>query len=146
MEGEQGGVGGAGSVNRTGVVEGLVEGGREPVLGGGQLPEAPVPSAGGTLQAPEGPAKNPALRAHQLQRALQTRGGARLLHGVGEASAEWARASLAGSAVIRVLARFNDGTLSQWQASSVRLSRSLEALLTSSEYLRQLDRVLSLTE
>lgn len=42
--------------------------------------------------------------------------------------------------------RFKDGTLSQWQASSVRLSRSLEALLTSSEYLRQLDRVLSLTE
>ncbi|OGQ17647.1 MAG: hypothetical protein A2138_16140 [Deltaproteobacteria bacterium RBG_16_71_12] len=42
--------------------------------------------------------------------------------------------------------RFHDGTLPQWQATSVKLSRNLEALLTSSEYLRQLDRVLALHE
>ena len=100
-EGEQGNVGGVGNVSRTGAVEG----GGEHNVGGAVPLEAPVPTAGGVLQAPEGPAKNPALRAHQLQRALETKGGARLLHGVGEASAEWARASLAGSAVIRVLAR-----------------------------------------
>lgn len=98
---ESGGIGGVQGTHRTGGVgtQGVS------VVGGALLQEAPIPSAGGELQPPSGPAKNPSLRAHQLQKALETKGGARLLHGVGEASAEWARASLAGSAVIRTLAR-----------------------------------------
>ncbi|MBI1946159.1 MAG: glycogen/starch synthase [Deltaproteobacteria bacterium] len=114
LEGEQGNVGGTGTVHRTG----NVEGGGDPTQVGGVQLEAPVPSAGGTLHAPVGPAKNPALRAHQLQRALETKGGARLLHGVGEASAEWARASLAGSAVIRVFARTPEAPFAVLEAAA----------------------------
>ena len=64
----------------------------------------PVPSAGGPIQAPSTTSANPLLRAHELQKALDAGKGARLLDGV-DATAEWARMNIAGTAAVRLLSQ-----------------------------------------
>ncbi|OGQ17648.1 MAG: hypothetical protein A2138_16145 [Deltaproteobacteria bacterium RBG_16_71_12] len=84
--------------------------------------EAPLAPAGGPLPAkPTSPAKNPALRAHALQTALDAGRGAQLLDGVGEASAEWARASLVGSAAVRMLSKDPTTTLMRLELGARKL-------------------------